>query len=219
MATAQEISDAARAGFFQLVVVAAITLGMLVWVRARAEMVGVLRALIVAAAGLTIAIVVIAVHRLAVYRSAYGLTELRLGTTWFSWWLGLLFVLVAASTIVHLGRRRWATAVLVSALGWLVGWNALSSDAVIARANIRRVPAASVAEPSRRDIYDDELTVRLSADAVPTIVDHFDEIPDAQQKVVRDWLCGESFDAAGLGWSLGTTRAESAHALFCSEES
>lgn len=219
VATAQEISDAARAGFFQLVVVATITLGMLVWVRARAAMDGVLRMLITTAAGLTVAIVVIAVHRLAVYRSAYGLTELRLGTTWFSWWLALLFVLVAASTFVHLGRRRWATAVLVSALGWIVGWNVLNSDAFIARANVRRIPAALVIESAGRDIYDGELTVQLSDDAVPTIIEHFDEIPAEQQPMVRRWLCGESpFDAAGLGWNRATARAQSARTEFCGEE-
>ncbi len=221
-ATAQQISDAARAGFFQLVVVAAITLVMLVWVRARAPMGGGLRLLIVAAAGLTVTIVIIAVHRLAVYRSAYGLTELRLGTTWFSWWLGLLFVLVAASTVVHLGRRRWAAVVLLTALGWLVGWNVVNSDAVIAQANIRRVPAPSATESSARDgrdIYDSELTLRLSPDAVPTVIEYFDKIPAGQQTAVRSWLCRESsFDTAGLGWNLGSARAEAARAELCRDE-
>jgi hypothetical protein len=205
-----------------LVVVATITLVMLVWVRARADIGGVLRLLIVAAAALTVTIVVIAVHRLADYRSAYGLTELRLGTTWFSWWLGLLFLLVAASTVVHVGRRCWATAVLVTALGWLIGWNVVNSDAVIAEANIRRVPATSATEsPTRdgRDVYDSEFTVRLSPDAVPSIIDNFDEIPIEQQEMVRSWLCAEAFDAAGLGWNLGAARAVSARAEFCDNES
>lgn len=218
-ATAEEISDAARAGFFQLVAVAAITLGVLVWVRGRAVTVtGVLRWLIVAVCGLTVVIVAIALHRLATYRSAFGLTELRLGTTFFSWWLGLLFVLVAASTVIHLGRRRWAVAVMASALGWLVAWNAWNVDAVIAGTNIGRVPLAT-ASPwaiDDRDIYDAELTVRLSSDAVPTVVARFADIPTEQQPVVREWLCSSGHRrSTGLGWTLSRARAATALRDFC----
>ena len=63
---------------------------------------------------LTISIVAISMHRLALYEQQFGLTMLRLFTTVFAAWLAVVFVVAA----VHLVRRRGSLlmSIAVSAL-------------------------------------------------------------------------------------------------------
>ena len=167
--------------------------------------------------GLTLAVVGVAVHRLGRYRQQFGLTELRSSTTWISWWLGLLFVMLAVSTVLRLGRGRWMAAVVASAVLWLLAWNVTNTDARIAEANIGRV--ALVADSTGRDRYDGELTVLLSDDAVPAVVDGFDQIPFDQQAEVRSWICAGRRNApGGLSWNRAASAAAAARRTFAGSQ-
>ena len=99
----------ARSGFFQLLGCAAITLIVLLAVRAFAEpdhrVIASLSWLTVV---LTVGVVVVAIRRLQLYEAAFGLTLLRLACLVAAGWIGAVFLLLGA-TIPHRGlpRRRF----------------------------------------------------------------------------------------------------------------
>jgi len=88
----------ARSGFFQLLACAAITLIVLLAVRACANpdqpAIASLSGLTVA---LTVGVVVIAIRRLQLYEAAFGLTMLRLACLVAAGWIGAVFLLLGAS--------------------------------------------------------------------------------------------------------------------------
>ena len=63
--------------------------------------------LVLVVVALTLVLVRIAIHRLDRYRDEFGLTELRLGTTWFSVWLGVVVLVVGASLVVPANAKRF----------------------------------------------------------------------------------------------------------------
>ncbi len=87
---------------------------------------------------------------------------------------------------------------------------------MIAHTNIGRVPLAQEFGWSlSRDVYDAELTIYLSADAIPAVIDRFADIPTDQQPLVRNWLCGSGRRrVSGLGWTLSAARADDALTRF-----
>lgn len=156
----------ARAGFAQLVVVAALTLGVvggaLRWARTeRSRDAAVLRALLGALCLLTLVVLASALHRLGLYEAAYGFTRLRLAVHALLLFGGALFVLLVAALAG--GRRDWlarATVVLgaLAALAFWVG----DPDRRIAAHNVERFQATG-----RIDTF---YLSGLSADAVPALL-------------------------------------------------
>ncbi|MEZ5177687.1 MAG: DUF4173 domain-containing protein [Acidimicrobiales bacterium] len=119
-------AEYAREGFFQLLWAAAITVVVLLCVRActgRAR--GALLWLSEAIVVLTLGVVASALRRLQLYEAAYGLTMLRLACTVVAVGIGAVFVLVG----VAMARRdaaasgRLAPAVLAVALVFVAGWS------------------------------------------------------------------------------------------------
>ncbi len=138
-------AEYARRGFFELVVVTALTLPILLggeWMadqqapRARKATRAAIRVLLVLLAG----IVVSAGMRMGVYAAEFGLTELRLYTSAFMAWLG--FVLVWFAVTVMRGRRgRFVPGALGVALLVLLALNLLNPAAWIVRVNVARAVA------------------------------------------------------------------------------
>lgn len=206
------LADQARAGFFQLLAVAAITVAVLWVVRAMTgEVDGVIAGLVVALVGLTLALVGIALHRLGAYQDVFGLTELRLGTTWFSWWLGVVVVLAGSSFLLPVRRGRFRVAITATALVWLVAWNASNPDDQIARTNLQRA-----IEGER---FDPELLGTLSDDAVPVILDRLEQLEVEQQDAVLAALCNhrETPSDSGLGTDFSTESARPRLDRVCAE--
>lgn len=135
-------AEYARRGFFELVVVIALMLPVLLggdWLadqRAPSDRRGiqrVVRLLLVLLGGL----VASAMMRMVVYSAEFGLTELRVYTTAFMAWLG--FVLAWFGATVLRGRRsRLAPGALGGALLVLVALNLLNPAAWIVRYNVAR---------------------------------------------------------------------------------
>jgi hypothetical protein len=156
----------ARSGFAQLVVVAALTLGVVAsalrWARVERERdKAILRALLAALCLLTLVVLASALHRLGLYEEAYGFTRLRLAVHALLLFGGALFVLVVAALAG--GRREWlapATVVLgaLAALAFWVG----DPDRRIAAHNVERYEATG-----RIDTY---YLSKPSADAVPALL-------------------------------------------------
>lgn len=153
-------AEYARSGFWQLLVVTVLALGVIVlgarWAPPRALRRGLLAAL----AGLTLVIVASALSRMWLYQEAYGFTVLRLLVLVCELWLGLGFVLVLAAVLTRRPRRPLRAMVVAGAAALLV--LAVSDpERFVAGQNVARY-----AETGRIDV---EYLTELSADAVPVL--------------------------------------------------
>ncbi|MEA2716503.1 MAG: hypothetical protein QOI99_820 [Actinomycetota bacterium] len=210
-------AEYARTGFFQLLAVAAITLAVLLGLRAATDLSDSadrrrFTVLAGAAVSLTIVIVIVAVVRLGLYEDAFGFTMLRLYSKVFAVWIGVVFVLLALH-LVGLGRGRpWlpSSAVAVGLLA-LLGLNLANPEAVVVRHN--------VAFAERTGRFDPVYLADLSDDAVPALVAALPRLgPDARQ-VVLDRVCGDgTAGRPGRSWWASNTSnraATNARATVC----
>jgi hypothetical protein len=158
-------AEYARGGFWQLLAVTVLTLGVLGaaarWAPREARVDRVLvRSLLGGLAGLTLVIVASALYRMSVYENAYGFTRLRVFVSVTELWLGLLFLMVLGAGVRL--RARWLPrAVVGSAVAVLLLLAAGDPDRFIAERNIDRYEATG-----RIDLH---YLSRLSADAVPAL--------------------------------------------------
>lgn len=181
-------ADHARSGFFQLLAVAAITLVVLLGVcgwcrrgdaaqRRRRTTLGLV--IVVEIVG----IVVDALHRLDGYEDAYGLTMLRLSSSAFAVWIGVVFVIVAIALATDYGGRRWlAPAILTTALAGLLVFNAANPERIVAHRNLTGPTRAGETDLTY-------LVTELGDDALPTVVDHFERLGDDPPAEVADSVC------------------------------
>ena len=159
-------SEYAREGFWQLIAAAVLTL-MVVGAAtrfARAESRSdrlLLRALLGLLCGLTIVVLVSALHRLRLYEDVYGLTRPRLLAEAFALWLGAVFALVLAAGAARRVREQLPRiAVAVTAAG-LLAFSLANPDRLIAERNVDRWRATGEVDVGYLST--------LSADAVPVL--------------------------------------------------
>jgi hypothetical protein len=158
-------AEYARSGFFQLEVVAALTLAVIAgaarWARreTRADD-RIARALLGILCVLTLVMLASALRRLGLYEDAYGATRLRLLVHVQLLWLGGAFVLLLIAGAWRQGDRLPRAIVAISAAAAL-GFAASDPDARIAERNVSRY-----AETGRVDV---QYLDTLSADAAPAI--------------------------------------------------
>ncbi len=176
-------SEYARRGFFELVAVSVLTLGLILglrWLarretRRQAQVFDALSSLMV---GLVLVILASGFQRLRLYEAAYGYTQLRLYSHVFMVWLAVAFVWF----LVTLWRRpdRFAIGAFVAALGFLVTLNAINPDAFIAGHNLARYGATGK--------LDAHYLTRMSEDAVPVLVLAIDQVTGDEREVLGDHL-------------------------------
>lgn len=158
-------ADYARSGFWQLLAVTVLTLGVIAVVARFARLDSPtdrqwLRGLLGALSVLTLVIVASAITRMWLYQQAYGFTVLRVVVTACELWLGVVYVLVLAAGVRL--RGRWlARAVVGTGFAALVGLAALNPDRLIAERNIERYEATG-----KIDVW---YLAGLSDDAVPAL--------------------------------------------------
>ncbi|HEX8633514.1 MAG TPA: DUF4173 domain-containing protein [Pyrinomonadaceae bacterium] len=201
-------SEYARRGFFELTWVAGLVLPLLLGAHAllrknSAAAGRIFRTLAGAQVGLLFVIMASAVARMRLYQSEYGLTELRLYTTAFMLWLGLVFVWFAWTVLVQNARRRFACGALVAAFVTAALLHFINPDAYIVRAN------AAHARAGRS--FDAAYAASLSADAVPALVSALpalgrDERCYAARALSRCWS-GRAPGEDWRAWSLARSRA------------
>lgn len=158
-------AEYARKGFWQLLAVTVLTLGVLGaaarWAprETRFDRVAI-RVLLGALAVFSLVIVASALYRMHVYQEAYGFTQLRLLVSVCELWLGAIFVMVLAAGVGL--RAGWLPRVAVAtAMAALLGLVALDPDQFIADRNIDRYAATG-----KIDVL---YLSSLSADAVPAL--------------------------------------------------
>ncbi len=159
-------AEYARRGFFELVAVSVLTLGLAlgldhVTVRQPGREVALFRGLALAMTALVAVMLVSASRRMLLYEEAYGFTQLRVYTHVFMHWLAVLFgVFVLA--LFRVRKNVFSLGTLLVIIGYLVTLNLLNVDAYIAERNIARYREG-------RDLDIAFLHI-LSADAVPAIL-------------------------------------------------
>jgi len=223
-------AEYARSGFFQLLAVAVITLGVLLALRALTDLEhpGRRRAFAVlaeVAVALTLVVVVVAIRRLDLYERTFGLTMLRLYSELFSYWVGVVFLLLGCSLAGLGSRRAWFLgAAAAVGLALLLALNVVNPEAVVVRHNLARAPAAEAGslDPAGRfdtaERLDQAYLAGLSDDAVPTLVDRVPSLDPAARAAVTARLCQERPAPRWTGWpawNLGHARARQRLAAFC----
>jgi hypothetical protein len=174
-------ADYARQGFFELVLVAALVIPLLLAAdavlerRRRAHEIA-FRVLAGGQVVLLLAITASAFERMRLYQSAYGLTEQRLYVTAV---LALVaFVLVwFAGTVLRGRREHFAFGACSAALLTIAALHVANPDALIARTNLtRQLAAATAGTPGERS-FDAQYALLLSADAVPVLLPALPSLP------------------------------------------
>lgn len=170
----------ARRGFFELVIVAGLTLGLSLVLhhltrRTTAREHRVFNGLTTALVLLVGVLLAAALQRMMLYEATYGYTVLRLYVHLFMLWLGLVFGLF----LVTLWTRpaRFALGLFVAALGFLASLNVINPAATIAEQNLALQAAGGQ--------FDPHYLTSLGTDVVPLLLDKLPTLPTEAQSIVR----------------------------------
>lgn len=177
-------AEYARRGFFELVLVAVLSLGLILglhWLaqRANKQQIGWFNVLSSLMVGFVLVMLVSAWRRMMLYEATFGYTEMRLIVFVFIGWLALLL----GWFLLTLWRQpeRFAIGLLLCVIGFVATLNLLNTDALIVRRNL-----AHYEQTGELDVY---YLVGLSADAVPMLVVAETAVAHDPQ-TVTDWNCG-----------------------------
>ena len=200
-------AEHARQGFFQLVVVGAITLAVLTGLRGvvtqtSGRQLRAWRVISLSTVLLTLVIVGVAVQRLFLYEDVYGLTLLRFYATAFAFWIGAVFMLYAVSSFRHPAESRWFFGVvMVFALASVLVMNVVNPEAVVVHRNVDRIGSVSVPLDAR-------YLGNLSDDGLMAMIPVFDQLEVAQQELFLAALCTKPYgDSGHSGLSYNRARA------------
>jgi hypothetical protein len=166
-------ADYARRGFFELVVVSALVLPVLLSANAllrrdKASAASVYRALAGSLVVLLGVIMYSAFERMRLYQAAYGMSTDRLYATVFMGWLAVVFAWFCA-TVLRGREKRFVVGVLVSGWSTLIALNLADPAGLVARSNVARA-----ATGKSLDVW---YASRLSADAAPALVGYLVKQP------------------------------------------
>jgi hypothetical protein len=194
----------ARGGFTQLMLVTALTLGVVAVLglctgRSSYLEVLLLRLLGGILCGLTLVIVASALNRMGTYADAYGFTVPRLLAYAGEVWLGLVFIIVLAAGVRL--RATWLPRpVLAAAVGVLLALAAVNPDALMARTVLDRLQSPYGVDYSYLS--------GLSADAV----DELNRAPEPQRSCLLAALAN-TLDQPDPWYALNLGREHARNAL------
>jgi hypothetical protein len=177
-------AEYARRGFFELLAVALISLGLFYLLsevtkrenKSRRRSFSALGLILVGLVGI---ILVSAFTRLSLYEDAYGFTRLRTLTHVFIIFTGLLLISVAVLEVTR-KMRRLALILVLFLIGFGVTINLMNIDRFIVNRNINRLLTPLNGQDT--ESLDTDYLLSLSNDAVPPLVDYFND-PDVPQSL------------------------------------
>jgi hypothetical protein len=210
-------SDYARRGFFELVIVAVLAIGLVVVVDRFVG--GHSRALVTASVvllGFTAVVLASAYLRLRLYQDAYGWTELRFYvlTT-----IGFLALALVATTALLLRDRiaRLGHVLFIAGVTMVVALAAVGPVGFIADRNLERALDPTLVPAAGRTGLDAAYVASLGDDAVPALVATFRRLPAEDARLVRQALArrwavlrDDPFENDPAAWNLGRERARAA---------
>jgi len=204
-------AEYARSGFFQLLAAASITLVVVLTARACADRRR-LSVMVVSEATitLTLAVVAVALRRLGLCESAYGLTLLRLASTTTAVWIGVVFIVLATAVARRGSDGHWFGPVVVLSGILFVGlWAAGHPADTVARVNVERA-----ANGSSLDV---DALFQLGSDGVPALVNGSSRLSALDQQMLRRSLCSaEQRERRGVAFNHAESTANRLLAEFCS---
>ena len=213
-------ADYARRGFFELVVVAALVLPVLLSANAllrrdKASAEAVYRALAGSLVVLLGVIMYSALARMRLYQSAYGMSTDRLYATVFMGWLAAVFVWFCA-TVLRGRDKRFVVGVLVSGWSTLIALNFADPAGLVARSNVARATTGK-----SLDVW---YASRSSADGAPALVEYLVKqpltpppnygVPRADSAAARSARVSEADSARGRTADDFTARCYAARELL-----
>lgn len=196
-------SKYARKGFFELLTVAILSLGLL-WfavIITRREQAWQKRAFVIVCSliiVLVLGMLVSAFQRMWLYEQAYGFTRLRIYTHSFMLWLGFVLLLFFF-VLLRNTHRTWLYGTFISALVYLALLNVASPDSLIVRANFARYQAG--------EELDADYLATLSSDAAPDLFALLPQFnPQDQALITRDmgersFMYAQEQDWRSWNWS------------------
>jgi Domain of unknown function (DUF4153) len=224
-------AEYARSGFFQLLAVASLTVVVVLtlrgWAKADGRAGGLVTWLGVLTVGLTMTLVVVAFRRLDLYIDTFGLTMLRLFSSLFTVWVGVVLALLAAALLWPVVRRRgqdappraWFGPVAAAAgLALLLALNVVNPEALVVRHNVQAAGRPDPEGTRAADTFDPEYAARLSDDAIPTVVA---SLPSLSAEAQREALVRIGCDDPPLShsgwaaWNWSRVEAERARDRVC----
>ncbi len=198
------MAEYARRGFFELVTIAGLTLGVLMFAGAVSTSQRLYRGLALVLVGLVLVMLISATQRFVLYIDEFGLSLDRLTVLAILLWLA--FTLVFFSATVLRGRLNWFASgstlagvamVLVFALMNPAGW--------VARVNLDRTI-------DHQQSLDTDYLLALGADAVPVVLERLDALPEAERcklaaELLWRWPPIEEDNSDWRAWNWAETRA------------
>lgn len=205
----------ARQGFFQLLWVAGLTLGLLMIVHVltneeiRARRIN--RLLSPLTVALTLLIVGVALTRILYYIGDGGLTPLRFYSSVFALWVGLAFLITAVRIRGVRPNQAWLTPVLLlSGLVTLAGLNVVNIERLFATNNLQRTDDA---------LYWHVQRGQFDGEGQAAVIEGLDGLDPTLAARIETELCrGHAVDEPSLGWldaNLGQRRGQAALDRLC----
>ncbi|HEX9986972.1 MAG TPA: DUF4173 domain-containing protein [Chloroflexia bacterium] len=189
-------ADYARRGFFELIAVSVLTLGLILGLhrlvpRNSRRQAAIFNGLSSVMVGLVLVLLASAFWRMLLYQEAYGFTHLRLYVHIFEIWLAITFLWLLVTLWVM--PNRFAIGGFVAALGFLVTLNIANPDVLIAERNLDRYYTTGK--------LDVAYLTGLSEDAVPLLTQAADRMGGPEGELLRRNLDRrkEQMDAS-VGW-------------------
>lgn len=177
-------SEYARRGFFELCAVSGINLGVIAGAHliVKREKIKILKIETAALCLFTIALIATAVSKMGMYINYYGLTRLRVYTSWFMIVLLMIFIIILLRQFTEFRGAR------IAAVGFICLFLALcygNVDGMIAKYNIDRYQAGTL------ENIDIEALLGVSDGAVPYLYELYQETSDPELKTeLRKALAG-----------------------------
>lgn len=203
-------AEYARRGFFELVSVAALTLPLLLladWTLAESDRSSRRTFNVLALIMLSLLLVIMgsAFKRMMMYQTAYGLTVLRLYTTVFMIWVGIVLTWFAA-TVLRDRRHHFASGAALAGFLTVAALNLMGPDTLIARVNLARAEAGTH--------FDPYYAGSLSPDAVPGLIDALPTLDPGDRCVLADRILRRGWTLERRSewrtWNLGRAAARRA---------
>jgi hypothetical protein len=202
-------AEYARNGFFELVVLAALVLPILLLADAlvrdpspRAR--GIVRALAAAQVALLFVIMASAAERMRLYQAEFGWTEQRLYASAFIGWLAVVFAWFVA-TVLRGDRTRFTFGAWTAGLAAVLLLHLVNPDAWIVRQNVERAAAGHA--------FDAAYVSSLSDDAVPTLLESLPSLETADRCVVAQSLLFDRSSGEPADWRTWNAARWRAHRL------
>ena len=206
-------AEYARSGFWELLVVAFVTLMVLTYMdfytRRNEKRLSwfTLPSLLMTAE--IFIIIISALKRMMLYQSAYGWTTLRLYVVGFIIFLASVFIILAIKLLREKKNNFFAFGVFLTMITFLVSFNVLNPDHFIVQQNIQRF--------NETGIIDIDYLSTISADATIDILNIYDRLNDNDKRYILEKLTEQKseLEEDTKNWqSYNYSRKHSLHYLY-----